>query len=150
MAKGCAYFASRGKTLLWLFFLQPIVFGWRQNSSSSSFASWGKIKLHDFTLAGQDWIGLIVFKNFADQDWIGFNFSGSGLDSEWKISRSAHLWWSLLISAAKLHFNKIFSAEARIHQKSASVKNVSHQWSECCHVGCFNIRSDVFRYISDV
>ena len=79
MAKGCAYFASRGKTLLWLFFLQPIVFGWRQNSSSSSFASWGKIKLHDFTLAGQDWIGLIVFKNLrirtgsdsisSDQDW---------------------------------------------------------------------------------
>jgi len=24
--------------------------------------------MHDFTLAGQDWIGPIIFKNFADQD----------------------------------------------------------------------------------
>jgi len=24
-------------------------------------------------LADQDWIGLMIFKNFADQDWIGFN-----------------------------------------------------------------------------
>jgi len=27
-------------------------------------------------LADQDWIGPIIFKNFADQDWIGFNFIG--------------------------------------------------------------------------
>jgi len=38
--------------------------------------------MHDFTLADQDCIGLIIFKNFADQDWIGFNFIGSGLDSD--------------------------------------------------------------------
>jgi len=38
-----------------------------------------------------DWIGVMIFKNFADQDWIGFNFVGSGLDSDWKISQSAHL-----------------------------------------------------------
>jgi len=31
------------KAMLEVFCLQPIVFGWRQNSSSSSFASWGKI-----------------------------------------------------------------------------------------------------------
>jgi len=31
--------------------------------------------MHDFTLADQDWIGLVIFKNFADQVWIG-----SGLD----------------------------------------------------------------------
>ena len=37
------------------------------------------------------WIGLMIFKNFADQDWIGFNFIGSGPDSDWKISQSAHL-----------------------------------------------------------
>jgi len=43
-------------------------------------------------LTDQVWIGLIIFKNFADQDWIGFNFIGSGLDSDWKISQSAHLW----------------------------------------------------------
>jgi len=30
----------------------------------------------------EDWIGLMIFKNFADQDWIGFNFIGSGLDSD--------------------------------------------------------------------
>jgi len=28
--------------------------------------------LHDFTLADHDWIGLAIFKNFADQDWIQF------------------------------------------------------------------------------
>jgi len=38
--------------------------------------------MHDFTLADQDCIGLMNFKNFADQDWIGFNFIGSGLDSD--------------------------------------------------------------------
>ena len=26
-------------------------------------------KIHDFTLADQDWIGRMSFKNFADQDW---------------------------------------------------------------------------------
>jgi len=35
--------------------------------------------MHDFTLADQDWIGLVNFKNFADQDWIGFNF----VEQEW-------------------------------------------------------------------
>ena len=30
--------------------------------------------MHDFTLADQDWIGLMIFKNLAEQDWIGFNF----------------------------------------------------------------------------
>jgi len=24
--------------------------------------------MHDFTLADQDWIGLVIFKNFADQE----------------------------------------------------------------------------------
>jgi len=56
------------KALLELFCLQPIVYGWRQNSSSCCFASWGKIYTHDFTLADQDWIGLTIFKNFVDQD----------------------------------------------------------------------------------
>jgi len=28
-------------------------------------------------LAYQDWIGLMIFKYFADQDWIGINFIGS-------------------------------------------------------------------------
>jgi len=80
------------KALLQLFRLQPIIFGWRQNSFSGAFASWGKIKIHYFTWAVQDWIGLMIFKNFVDQDWIGFSFFGSGLDSDWKISQSAHLW----------------------------------------------------------
>ena len=39
-------------------------------------------KIHDFTLADQDWIGLMIFKTFADQDWIEFNFIRSGLDSD--------------------------------------------------------------------
>jgi len=33
--------------------------------------------MRDFTLADQDWIRLMIFKNFADQDWFGFNFIGS-------------------------------------------------------------------------
>jgi len=33
-------------------------------------------------MGGQDWIGLMIFKNFADQDWIGFDLIGPGLDSE--------------------------------------------------------------------
>jgi len=39
-------------------------------------------KTHNFTLADPDWIGLMIFKNFADQDWFGFNFIygfGTGL-----------------------------------------------------------------------
>jgi len=47
--------------------------------------------MHDFSWADEDWIALIIFKNFADHDWIGFNFFGSGLDSDWKISQFAHL-----------------------------------------------------------
>jgi len=34
----------------------------------------------------------MIFKNFADQDWIGLNFIGSGLDSDWKVSQSAHFY----------------------------------------------------------
>jgi len=41
----------------------------------------------------------MVFKTFADQDWIGFNFTRSGLDSDWKILQSAHLWCSVLLLA---------------------------------------------------
>jgi len=48
-------------------------------------------EIHGFTSTDQDWIGLMIFKNFADRDWIGFNFCISGLDSDWKISQSAHL-----------------------------------------------------------
>jgi len=32
----------------------------------------------------------MIFKNFANQDGIGFNFIGSGLGSDRKISQSAH------------------------------------------------------------
>jgi len=49
-------------------------------------------KIDGFTWADQDRIGPMIFKNFADQDWIGFNFCGSGLDTDWKISLFAHLW----------------------------------------------------------
>jgi len=49
------------KALLQLFCLQPIIFGWRQNSFRVAFASWGKIKIHYSTWADQDWIGLMIF-----------------------------------------------------------------------------------------
>ena len=89
--KAMTILPHEAKALLEVFCLQQIVIGELQNSSSSSLASWGKIKIHDFTLADQDWIGLMIFENFADQDWIGFNFIGSGLDSNWKILQFAHL-----------------------------------------------------------
>jgi len=89
--KAVSVLPREAKALLELFCLQPIVFGWRQNSSSSYFTLWNKIKMPDFTLADQDWIRLMIFKNYADQDWIGFDFIGSGLDSDWKILQSAHL-----------------------------------------------------------
>ena len=88
------------KALLELFCLQPIIFGRRQNSSRSSFASYDKIKL--FYIGWQDWIVLMIFKNFADQDWIGFNLIGSGLDSDWKTSQSALLWCTPLLYSAHL------------------------------------------------
>jgi len=50
-------------------------------------------KINGFAWVNQDWIGSMIFKNFADQDWIGFNFCGSGLDLDWKFSQSAHQKW---------------------------------------------------------
>jgi len=40
--------------------------------------------MNDFTLADQDWIGLIDFQKFCR----------SGLDLDWKFSQSAHLCWT--------------------------------------------------------
>ena len=51
-------------------------------------------KMYGFIWADHDWIGLMIFKNFAEQDWNGFNFCRSGLDSDWKFH-------SPLISAEK-------------------------------------------------
>ena len=89
--KAMSILPPEAKAFLQLFCLQPIIFGWRQNNFSGGLASWGRIKIHYFTWVDQDWIGLMIFKNFADHDWIRFNFIGSGLDSDWKISQSAHL-----------------------------------------------------------
>jgi len=61
---------------------------WNYFAFNQSYLAKGKIApavllkyLNDFTLSDQDWIGLMIFKNFGDQDWIGFNFFGSGQDS---------------------------------------------------------------------
>jgi len=89
--KAMSILPHEAKALLQLFCLEPIIFGWRQNSFSGAFASWGKIKIDYFTWTDQDWIGLMIFKNFADKGWFGFNFMESDLDSDWKISQSAHL-----------------------------------------------------------
>jgi len=67
--KTVSILSHEAKALLELFCLQPIVISERQNSWSSSFASWSIIKIHDFPLADQDWIRLMFFKNFADRDW---------------------------------------------------------------------------------
>jgi len=50
------------------------------------------IKKHGFTRVDQDWIGLLIFKNFEDQDWIGFIF----VKQEWTWTENFH---SPLISA---------------------------------------------------
>ena len=77
---------------------------WRQNSSSSSFASWRKIKIHDFTLANQDWIGLMIFKNLrirpgSDsislvQDWTRTEKFYSPLISV--VQELNKFWWDLI------------------------------------------------------
>jgi len=46
-----------------------------------------------------NWIGLMIFKKFADQVLIGLNFFGAGLDSNWKILHSAYLRWPVATSA---------------------------------------------------
>jgi len=74
------------------------------------------MKIHDFALVDQDWIGLMIFKNFADQDWIGFNFIGSGQDSDWKISQSAHLW---LLPARRLSYAWRENYSHYVHDKGA-------------------------------
>ena len=78
------------KALLELFCLQLIELGLRQNSSCSSFASWGKIKIYFYTGgSGLDWTD--DFKKFCGQDWIGFKLS----DQDWNRTEKFH---SLLIS----------------------------------------------------
>jgi len=71
-------------------------------------------KIHGFTWADQDWIGLMILKNCADEDWIGSNFCGAGLDSNWKISvRSSLLEWELHQRAAHswaIHSDRIMCA----------------------------------------
>jgi len=51
-------------------------------------------KIYGCTWVDQDWIGLMIFNNFADQDWVGLNFCGSVWGLDWKISQSAHLCWA--------------------------------------------------------
>jgi len=103
-AKRLCLFCLMTQKHCWNYFaFQPIVFGWRQNSSSSSFASWGKRKkewfynggsgldrtddFQKFCESGLDRIQFYRFRTgsdsiLSDQDWIGFNFIGSGLDSD--------------------------------------------------------------------
>ena len=71
--------AHKAKALLELFCLQPIAFGWRQNSSSCAFASWGKMQhmlLHGRIRFGADWWFSNILRIrtgsdsiLSDQDW---------------------------------------------------------------------------------
>ena len=82
-------------------------------------------KIHGFTWADQDWIGLMIFKNFADQDRIGFNFCGSGLDSDWTISQSAHLCCTDANCVANTKINNgylVFPMQKQQHSWHWSVK----------------------------
>jgi len=42
-------------------------------------------------MAEQDWMELMIFKQFVVQDWSGFNFLALRLESDWKILQFAHL-----------------------------------------------------------
>jgi len=55
------------KALLELFCLQANVFGWKQNRSSSAFASWGLIKMHD--LQGRIRTGSVWGFSVRVQSW---------------------------------------------------------------------------------
>ena len=78
--------------------------------------------LHWWTRTGSDWWFL---KNLADQDWIGFNFSGSGLDSDWEISQSAHLcsvlWPVLPTLQFSFEFELVFFVELRVFLKTCGL-----------------------------
>ena len=77
MLKGCLFCLMRQKHSYNYFAFNHI---WlKKNSFSGAYASWDKIKIYYFTWVDQDWIGLMIFKNFVDQYWIKFNFIRTGL-----------------------------------------------------------------------
>jgi len=48
-------------------------------------------KIHGFIWVDQDWIGLLIFKNFADRTGSDSTFVDQDWNSDCKISQSAHL-----------------------------------------------------------
>ena len=90
MTKGCVYFASWGTSTPGTILASTNCIWLRQNSFSSTLASWGKIK-YTIYMDGSGLDRTDDFQKFADQDWIGFNFVGSGLDSDWKISQGRRI-----------------------------------------------------------
>jgi len=56
-------------------------------ASRGCFASWGKIKHM-----------VLYWRIRTGSDWWFSKFCGSGLDSDWKISQSAHLWFATEMS----------------------------------------------------
>jgi len=80
--KAVSILPHEAKALLELFWLQPILFGHKGKIAPVVLLPHeAKYKYMILPWWVLDWIGLVIFKNFADQDWIGFNFIGSGLDS---------------------------------------------------------------------
>ena len=121
-------------------------------------------------MVDQDWIGPMIFKNFADQDWTRFNFIGSGLDSDWKFSQSAHLCnrgghGSGVAESTPAEFfvflsdpdpgSKNFEIPEPVskileHERSRSLKSDS---SHVCHAveiqQCFYLRNDMHKNHAD-
>ena len=81
MPKNVFILPHEARALLELFCLQPIIFGWRQNSSSSAFTLWGKTKISRFAWADKlrsgsdEWFSKILRITtgsdsiLSDQNW---------------------------------------------------------------------------------
>jgi len=105
MPKGYVYFASCGKSTAATILPSPNHIWLKAKLRQWCFCLIRQNKKSWFTWSDQEWIGLMIFKNFVDQEWIGFNFIGSGLDWNWKISHLAHLWCSSLVDRMAMAFD---------------------------------------------
>jgi len=96
-AKRLSILPHEAKALLQLFCLQPIRFGWKQNSFSGAFASWSKIKIHYFTWGGSGLDRTDHFQKFCGSglDRIQFYRIRTGLGLKNFTVRSSLVWWLL-------------------------------------------------------
>jgi len=118
MPKGCVCFASSGKSTAGT--ILPSTNGiWLKAKFLFYVASWGKIKINYFTLADQDWIGLVIFKKFADRT------GSDSILSDQDLTRTEK-FHSPLISAV-FHQPHFFQWMRDSGVKMKSLKNLSNE-----------------------